>query len=72
MVLKGHLIQKGVRFLWWVIDGSPSTVTVSHPALGTRSRAVEGDLKTHARGLADEMLAAAPHASSSRSAGEST
>lgn len=56
MVLKGHLIQNGVRFLWWVIDGTPSTVTVSHPALGTRSRAVSGDLTQHARQLADEML----------------
>lgn len=57
MVLKGHLIQGGVKFLWWVIDGAPSTVTVSHPSLGTRSRTVTGDLKEHARRLADEMLA---------------
>lgn len=57
VVLKGHLIQAGVRFLWWVVDGSPSRVTVSHAALGTRSCAVAGDPEQTARELARHLLA---------------
>jgi hypothetical protein len=56
MVLNGHLIQEGVRFIWWVVDGQPSTVTVSHPSLGTRTCSVDRDPKAVARQLAKEIL----------------
>jgi hypothetical protein len=56
MVLNGYLIQEGVRFLWWVVDGAPSRVTVSHPSRGTRTCTVSGDPKLLARKLARELL----------------
>ncbi len=57
MVLNGHLIQEGVRFMWWVVDGEPSTVTVSHPGRGTRTGAMYGDPEHVARQLARDLLA---------------
>lgn len=56
VVLNGHLIQEGVRFLWWVVDGVPSRVTVSHPSIGTRTCTVSGDPKVLAKKLARELL----------------
>lgn len=56
LVLNGQLIQDGERFLWWVIDGNPSRVTVSHPARGTMTCVVDGDPKRAARLLAQEIL----------------
>jgi hypothetical protein len=56
LVLKGQLIQEGERFIWWVIDGNPSRVTVSHPARGTMTCVVDGDPKRAARLLAQEIL----------------
>jgi hypothetical protein len=56
VVLNGQLIQNGERFLWWVVSGAPSRVTVSHPARGTITRVFEGDPKQSARTLAKEML----------------
>jgi hypothetical protein len=58
LVLNGQLIQEGERFLWWVVDGSPSRVTVSHPARGTMTCIVDGDPKQLARSLAREILGA--------------
>lgn len=58
MVLNGYLIQEGVKFVWWVVDGTPLRVTVSHPARGTRTRDSDGDPARTARKLAQEMLAA--------------
>jgi hypothetical protein len=56
VVLNGQLIQHGERFLWWVVSGAPSRVTVSHPARGTITRAFEGDPQQSARKLAREIL----------------
>jgi hypothetical protein len=56
VVLNGQLIQDGERFLWWIVSGSPSRVTVSHPARGTSTRVVVGDAKETARLLARELL----------------
>lgn len=57
VVLTGHLIQEGVKFLWWVTDGKPARVTVSHPLHGTRTRVAEKDPENQARALAKELLA---------------
>lgn len=57
MVLKGQLIHQGIRFLWWVVDGTPAVVTVSHPARGTRSGETHHDPVRTARGLAEQILA---------------
>jgi hypothetical protein len=57
MVLNGQLIQEGVKFVWWVVDGTPSQVTVSHPARGTRTCDCHGDPLSTARKLAREILA---------------
>jgi hypothetical protein len=56
LVLNGQLIQEGERFLWWVVDGSPSRVTVSHPARGTMTCIVDGDPKSLARSLAKQIM----------------
>lgn len=57
MVLNGHLIQEGVKFFWWVVDGPPPKVTVSHPLHGTRTSLFDGDPVRAARKLAKEILA---------------
>lgn len=56
LVLNGQLIQEGEKFLWWVVDGNPSKVTVSHPARGTMTCVVDGDPKRAARMLARKIL----------------
>jgi hypothetical protein len=64
LILSGHVIQGGVRFLWWVIDGKPSRLTVSHPVNGTRTVVLAGEPEELARRLASQILAdnAARHA----------
>jgi hypothetical protein len=66
VVLNGQLIQEGERFLWWVIAGNPSRVTVSHPARGTMTCVVDGDPKRLARLLAQEILGKTPQSRSSK------
>lgn len=56
VVLNGQLILDGERFLWWIVSGNPSRVTVSHPARGTMTRVVVGEAAQTARLLAREML----------------
>jgi len=56
VVLNGQLIQNGERFLWWVVAGTPTRITVSHPVRGTLTRAMHGDARQCARTLAQEML----------------
>jgi hypothetical protein len=56
VVLNGQLILNGERFVWWVVSGAPSRVTVSHPARGTITRIFDGDPKVLARNLAKELL----------------
>lgn len=60
VVLKGQLIVEGVKFLWWVTDGRPTRVTVSHPFHGTETRIAEKDPEAQARQLARAMLVGAP------------
>ncbi|HEX6998723.1 MAG TPA: hypothetical protein VF322_11300 [Gammaproteobacteria bacterium] len=57
VVINGQLIQGGVRFLWWVTDGTPARVTVSHPLHGTKTQPVDADPEQQARALARELLA---------------
>lgn len=57
VVLTGHLIQEGIRFLWWVTDGKPARVTVSHPLHGTKTQVAAKDPENQARALARELLA---------------
>jgi len=57
VVLNGQLILEGVKFLWWVTDGQPARVTVSHPVHGTKTQRVETNPEPQARALAREILA---------------
>jgi hypothetical protein len=59
VVLNGQVIIEGVKFLWWVTDGRPARITVSHAAYGTLTKAAETDLEYQARALARSLLAAA-------------
>jgi hypothetical protein len=60
LILSGHVIQDGLKFLWWVIDGQPSRLTVSHPVHGTRTGILTGDPEGVARRLASQILAKEP------------
>jgi hypothetical protein len=57
VVLHGQLIIEGVKFLWWVIDGRPARLTVSHPLYGTEIRPAEKEPEQQARALARGLLA---------------
>jgi hypothetical protein len=59
VVLNGQVIIEGVKFLWWVIDGAPARVTVSHPLYGTEIRPADKDPEQQAKGLARKLLAEA-------------
>lgn len=56
VVLNGQLILEGVKFLWWVTDGQPARVTVSHPVHGTKTQRAEADRELQARALARALL----------------
>jgi len=56
VVLHGQLIIEGVKFLWWVIDGRPARLTVSHPLYGTEIRPAESEPEQQARKLARRLL----------------
>lgn len=56
VVLHGQLIIEGVKFLWWVIDGQPARLTVSHPLYGTEIRPAEKEPEPQARRLARRLL----------------
>lgn len=56
VVLSGQLIIEGVKFLWWVTDGRPARLTVSHPIHGTKTQTVDSQPEAQARGLARIML----------------
>jgi hypothetical protein len=58
VVLNGHVIIEGVKFLWWVTDGRPARITVSHAVHGTLTKTAERDPEQQARVLARGMLAA--------------
>jgi hypothetical protein len=45
-----------VKFLWWVIDGQPARLTVSHPLYGTEIRPAEREPEPQARRLARRLL----------------
>jgi hypothetical protein len=60
VVLNGQVIIEGVKFLWWVTDGLPARVTVSHPVHGTKTQTAQNDPEQQARALARGMLASAP------------
>lgn len=60
VVLSGQLIVEGVKFLWWVTDGRPTRVTVSHPIHGTETRVAEQNPEAQARQLARAMLVGEP------------
>ena len=57
VVLNGQLILEGVKFLWWITDGQPARVTVSHPVHGTKTERVVSDPEPQARALARAILA---------------
>ena len=56
VVLHGQLIIEGVKFFWWVIDGRPARLTVSHPLYGTEIRPAEREPEQQARALARRLL----------------
>ena len=56
VVLHGQLIIEGTKFLWWVIDGQPARLTVSHPLYGTEIRPAESEPEQQARKLARRLL----------------
>jgi hypothetical protein len=56
VVLSGQLIIEGVKFLWWVTDGRPARLTVSHAVHGTKTQTAEKDPERQARGLARALL----------------
>lgn len=58
VVLNGQVIIEGVKFLWWVTDGRPARITVSHAAYGTLTKGAESNLDLQARALARSLLAA--------------
>jgi hypothetical protein len=57
VVLSGQLIIEGVKFLWWVTDGRPARLTVSHAVHGTKTQTAEKDPERQARTLARVLLA---------------
>ena len=57
VVLHGQVIIEGVKFLWWVIDGQPARLTVSHALYGTEIRPADKDPERQARALARQLLA---------------
>lgn len=59
VVLSGQLIIEGVKFLWWVTDGRPSRVTVSHPVHGTKTQTAESRPEAQAKALARSLLGVA-------------
>jgi hypothetical protein len=56
ILLRGHLIVQGVRFLWWVVQGRESRVTVSHPVHGTKTALLRDNADDTARALARAIL----------------
>jgi hypothetical protein len=64
VVLHGQLIIEGTKFLWWVIDGQPARLTVSHPLYGTEIRPAESEPEQQARKLARRLLIEAAGANS--------
>ncbi len=56
VVLQGQLIIEGVKFLWWVTDGEPARLTVSHPLHGTATAVAEKGPERQARSMARAML----------------
>jgi hypothetical protein len=54
--MNGHLIVEGVKFLWWVTDGYPARLTVSHPIHGTKTAAADVEPLPQARDLARALL----------------
>jgi hypothetical protein len=56
VVMSGHLILEGVKFLWWVTDGYPARVTVSHPIHGTKTASTDAEPVAQARTLARSLL----------------
>lgn len=56
VVLNGQLIIEGVKFLWWVTDGRPARLTVSHPLHGTKTQLAEGNPEQQAKMLARKLL----------------
>jgi hypothetical protein len=54
--LSGQLIIEGVKFLWWVTDGNPARLTVSHAVHGTKTQMAEKDPERQARSLARVLL----------------
>jgi hypothetical protein len=56
VVLNGQLIIEGVKFLWWVTDGRPARITVSHPVHGTKTQLSERNPEQQAKALARAML----------------
>jgi hypothetical protein len=56
VVLNGQIIIEGVKFLWWVTDGRPARITVSHALHGTKTAVAEPAHERHAKALARKLL----------------
>jgi hypothetical protein len=56
VVLHGQIIIEGVKFLWWVTDGRPARITVSHPLHGTKTAQAEPSPEQQAKALARSLL----------------
>lgn len=57
VVLSGQVIIEGVKFLWWVTDGNPARLTVSHAVHGTKTQTAEKEPERQAKMLARALLA---------------
>jgi hypothetical protein len=60
VVLQGQLITEGVKFLWWVTDGRPARITVSHPLHGTKTARAGANPEQQAKTMARTLLPNAP------------
>ena len=66
VVLNGQTIVEGIKFLWWVTDGRPARITVSHALHGTKTTVAEPGPERQAKALARTLLHGALPASGSR------
>ena len=70
VVLSGQLIIEGVKFLWWVTDGRPARLTVSHPLHGTKTQTAESNPELQAKVARSKVARDGPQRSASRVSAE--
>jgi hypothetical protein len=69
VVLNGQIIVEGIKFLWWITDGRPARITVSHALHGTQTCVAEASPERQAKVLARTLLHGARPASGLRARG---